>query len=260
MQEILIFKKEKLRKVGLNKIKIKKGLLYTRDGTWIKEIRHHTYHLGITDFTQVNLGPISRFEAVAKNGPIREGADLAIIESMKSLYPIPAPFNGEILEISHKPSKYPSILNLVPFEVWIAELKVSEKGLDIKRFMDYKQVEIWQTQPETKAVIAHPPAPEIMLEKSEQFEKHVANNYNKWVDKVIRITDTTCCGVSVVVTKKKYIRPEDKIIGYVLGMGVYAPPEIASKIKEKITRVTVEIKGGFFGEYFHFEFYPPQKF
>jgi glycine cleavage system H lipoate-binding protein len=206
----------------------------------------------------MNLGPISRFEAVAKIGPINEGADLAIIESMKSLYPIPAPFTGEILEISHKPSKYPSILNLVPYEIWIAKLQVDEKGLDIKKFMDYVQVEEWQSQPETKAEIAHPPAPEIVLEKSEQFEKHVADNVNKWVDRVIRVTDTTCCGVSVVVTKKKYIRLEDKIIGYVLGIGMYAPPDIAVKIKDKINRVTVEIKEGFFGEFYHFEFYPPQ--
>jgi glycine cleavage system H lipoate-binding protein len=214
--------------------------------------------MGITDFTQTNLGPISRFEAVAKIGKISEGADLAIIESMKSLYPIPAPFTGGILEISHKPSKYPSILNVVPYEIWIAKLKVNEQGIEIKRFMDHKQVEEWQNQPETKAEIAHPPAPEIVLEKSEQFEKHVADNVKKWVDKVIRITDTTCCGVSVVVTKKKYIRPEDKIIGYVLGIGMYAPPRIAAKVKDKITRVTVEIKEGFFGEFFHFEFFPPQ--
>ena len=68
-----------------------------------------------------------------------------------------------------------------------------------------------------------------------------------------------CCGVSVVVTKKKYIRPEDKIVGYVLGIGMYAPPKLAELIKGKIDRVTVEIKEGFFGDYYHFEFYPPQQ-
>ncbi|MHA1917374.1 MAG: glycine cleavage system protein H [Candidatus Ranarchaeia archaeon] len=242
----------------MKKYRIKKGLLYTREGTWLKKKRNDIYLLGITDFTQANLGPIISFEPIHKSGFVNRGADLFLLECLKVLYPISAPFSCELVEINPKPVKYPSILNSSPFDIWLAKLRlIDEKHFSENEFMDTTEVKNFQEKPPEKASLVQNQAPDIELIDSNEFKKLVSENVQKWSEKVIRITDTTCCGVSVVVTNRKFIREEDEAIGYVLGIPLYIPPRINKKIREVIKKVKVEIKKGYFGDFFHFEFYPP---
>jgi glycine cleavage system H protein len=104
---------------------ILKDRLYTKTHEWIK-IERMTGTVGITDYAQKELQDITYVELPDVGIEVRQGEEVATVESVKHTSSIYSPVSGEIIEINERLEDEPDIINRDPYgEGWIFKIKLT---------------------------------------------------------------------------------------------------------------------------------------
>ena len=92
---------------------------------WARREEDGTLTVGMTDMSQSTAGKILHVR-VRKPGTLRPaGKPVATIESGKWAGPVPNMFDCVIVEANHTVLEDPNLLNIEPYEAWIARVKPS---------------------------------------------------------------------------------------------------------------------------------------
>jgi len=83
---------------------------YTKEHEWIV-LEGGIATVGITDFAQEQLGDIVFIELPESGQEIRQGDEVAVIESVKAAGEIHAPFNGTVIEVNETLAEEPETVN-----------------------------------------------------------------------------------------------------------------------------------------------------
>lgn len=94
---------------------------------WVRLEEQGLLSVGMTDISQTIAGKILHVR-VRKPGTLRPaGKPVATIESGKWAGPVPNVFDCVIVEANRRVLEDPSLLNLEPYDAWIARLKPAEE-------------------------------------------------------------------------------------------------------------------------------------
>jgi glycine cleavage system H protein len=81
--------------------------------------------VGLTDVAQNLAKTIISVSLKPAGKPVKAGRSLATVESGKWVGPVPAPVDGEVVEVNEVLASRPGLLNSDPYgEGWVAKLKV----------------------------------------------------------------------------------------------------------------------------------------
>lgn len=81
--------------------------------------------VGLTDVAQNLAKTIISVSLKPAGKPVKAGRSLATVESGKWVGPVPAPVDGEVVEVNEALASRPGLLNSDPYgEGWVAKLRV----------------------------------------------------------------------------------------------------------------------------------------
>ncbi len=111
------------------------SIRYTRDHEYIR-LEDEGAVVGITDYAQAQLGDVVFVELPALGKRLSQGAEAAVVESVKAASGVNAPASGEVLEINHALEETPALVNEDPGgKGWFLKLKLSNPT-EIEALMD----------------------------------------------------------------------------------------------------------------------------
>ena len=100
---------------------------YTADHEWMRMEGGDTAVVGITDFAQEQLGDIVFVELPAVGRQVKQGEDVAVIESVKAAADCKAPATGTVLEINPLLADEPGKINQDPQgDGWFFRMKLAK--------------------------------------------------------------------------------------------------------------------------------------
>jgi glycine cleavage system H protein len=98
---------------------------YTKDHEYIR-LEDDGAIVGITDYAQAQLGDVVFVELPALGKRLIQGAEAAVVESVKAASGVNAPASGEVLEVNHALEEAPALVNEDPGgKGWFLKLKLS---------------------------------------------------------------------------------------------------------------------------------------
>jgi glycine cleavage system H protein len=101
---------------------------YTRDHEYVR-LDGDVATVGITDHAQSQLGDIVFVELPAIGKSVEQGAEAAVVESVKAASEVYAPLSGEIVEVNGALEGDPAKVNADPLgEGWFLKLKVKDRS------------------------------------------------------------------------------------------------------------------------------------
>ena len=101
-------------------------LLYTREHEWVRREDDGTVSVGVTDHAQSLLGDLVYVELPDIGQEVDEGADMAVVESVKAASDVYAPIAGTVAEVNEALADTPETINSDPYgEGWIVKLQPS---------------------------------------------------------------------------------------------------------------------------------------
>jgi glycine cleavage system H protein len=99
---------------------------YTKDHEYIR-IDGDIAVVGITDFAQQQLGDVVFVELPEPGKTVKQGAETAVIESVKAASEVYAPVSGEIIAVNSRLEGAPGLINEDPSgEGWFIRLRLSD--------------------------------------------------------------------------------------------------------------------------------------
>lgn len=99
---------------------------FNESHTWAK-VDQSTATVGISDFAQKELGEIVYVELPKIGSKVKQGDEIAVLESTKSAVDIYTPLSGEIIEINHTLFTTPEKINhSSQDEGWLYKMKITE--------------------------------------------------------------------------------------------------------------------------------------
>ena len=107
--------------------------MYTRDHEWIIN-EAGSLLIGITDFAQNAMGDIVFVSLPETDIAITRGGELLTLESVKSVAPVYAPFDGTVIEINTALEDAPELINQDPYGAWM--VRFSAENYDAAALMD----------------------------------------------------------------------------------------------------------------------------
>lgn len=110
-------------------------LKYTQEHTWLKAGPDGTFDVGITFHAQDALGDIVFVEPPALGRKVRQGEQIAVVESVKAASDIPSPVAGEIVAVNAELADAPEKINADPYGAWMFRIRPDEVG-DIAGLLD----------------------------------------------------------------------------------------------------------------------------
>ncbi len=116
---------------------------FTRDHEWIR-VEGDVATVGITDYAQAQLGDVVYAELPAVGKSVKQGDDLAVVESAKTASDVYAPISGEVVEGNAAiAGENWQIINDEPQAGgWFVKVKIADKGefdglMDEVAYADY---------------------------------------------------------------------------------------------------------------------------
>lgn len=112
---------------------------YTPTHEWIQSLGDPTLmRVGITDFAQKEITDVVFVELPKIGKKIVQGAEAAIIESVKAAFSIYAPMSGDVTAVNHEIESNPGLVNADPYgNGWLFEVRVTTPE-EWKRLLDDK--------------------------------------------------------------------------------------------------------------------------
>jgi glycine cleavage system H protein len=83
---------------------------YTKDHEWVS-VDGDIGTIGITDYAQHQLGDIVFVELPDIGRAVAQGAEAAVVESVKAASEVFSPVGGEVLEVNHALEADPALVN-----------------------------------------------------------------------------------------------------------------------------------------------------
>ena len=123
------------------------NLKYTETHEWIK-VENDTATIGITDYAVSKLGDIVFLDLPKEGVNVKKGGPFCSIESVKAVFDINSPVNGQITEANK-----PLADNLELFKEdsyskgWIIKIKIANKS-ELDSLMDAKKYEEYVSKEE----------------------------------------------------------------------------------------------------------------
>jgi glycine cleavage system H protein len=111
---------------------------FTEDHEWLDVEGDHAT-VGITDYAQEQLGDIVFVEVPESGIMLDQGADAAVVESVKAASDVFAPVSGEILEGNDALADEPALVNTSPEEDgWFFRMALSDAD-ELEALMNAKE-------------------------------------------------------------------------------------------------------------------------
>jgi glycine cleavage system H protein len=101
-------------------------LKYTSSHEWLLLDGEHVT-VGITDHAQEQLGELVFVELPEVGTEVKQGDDLAVVESVKTASDVYAPVSGEVVAVNDSLDDEPSQVNATPFDNgWLFKLRLTQ--------------------------------------------------------------------------------------------------------------------------------------
>ena len=108
---------------------------YTKEHEWIR-VEDGVGVVGITEYAQEQLGDIVYVELPEVGAGMTQGAEAAVVESVKAASEIYAPVGGEVTEVNQNLADNPGTVNTDAMgEGWFFKMKIADTG-EVDRLMD----------------------------------------------------------------------------------------------------------------------------
>ena len=108
---------------------------YTKEHEWIR-VEEGVGVVGITEYAQEQLGDIVYVELPEVGAGMTQGAEAAVVESVKAASEIYAPVGGEVTEVNQNLADNPATVNTDAMgEGWFFKMKIADTG-EVARLMD----------------------------------------------------------------------------------------------------------------------------
>jgi glycine cleavage system H protein len=102
------------------------SVYYTRDHEWVS-VDGDAATVGVTDFAQGQLGDVVFVEVPEAGRALSQGAEAAVVESVKAASDVYAPVSGTVTEGNQAVVDEPSLVNTDPEgEGWFFRLTLSD--------------------------------------------------------------------------------------------------------------------------------------
>ncbi len=117
-------------------------LKYSKEHIWVR-VERGSAVIGITDFAQEELGPVSGVELPDVGDELDQDDSIGSIEARKTVADIYAPFSGTVLAVNQEVLDNPSLVNDDPYDGgWLVEVELADveelKGLmSVDDYADY---------------------------------------------------------------------------------------------------------------------------
>jgi glycine cleavage system H protein len=108
---------------------------YTKDHEYVR-VDGDTATIGITDYAQQQLGDVVFVELPKVGGVVKQGAEAAVVESVKAASEVYAPVSGEIVAVNEALIGTPGTVNEDPEgKGWFMKIKLKDAG-ELASLMD----------------------------------------------------------------------------------------------------------------------------
>ncbi|MCH6590309.1 MAG: glycine cleavage system protein GcvH [Rhodospirillales bacterium] len=108
---------------------------YTKEHEWIR-VEDGVGVVGITEYAQEQLGDIVYVELPEVGAGMTQGAEAAVVESVKAASEVYAPVGGEVTEVNQNLADNPGTVNTDAMgEGWFFKMKIADTG-EVARLMD----------------------------------------------------------------------------------------------------------------------------
>lgn len=108
---------------------------FSKDHEWI-DVAGDVATVGITDYAQSQLGDVVFVEVPEAGRSLAQGAEAAVVESVKAASDVYAPVTGEVVEGNAALTDTPDLVNTAPeTEGWFFKLKLSNPA-ELDALMD----------------------------------------------------------------------------------------------------------------------------
>ena len=102
-------------------------LKYSKEHVWVR-VEGNTAVIGITDFAQEELGPVSGVELPEEGDEVEQDDSIGSIEARKTVADIYAPFSGSVVSVNQEVLDNPALLNDDPYDGgWLAEVTLVDQ-------------------------------------------------------------------------------------------------------------------------------------
>jgi glycine cleavage system H protein len=101
-----------------------KELKYAKTHEWVR-VEDGLAFVGISDYAQESLGDIVYVEPPEEGQEVKQGEEVATIESVKAASPIYAPVSGRIERLNPLLEKTPELINQKPYEAFLFAVRMS---------------------------------------------------------------------------------------------------------------------------------------
>ena len=109
---------------------------YTEDHEWVLMEDEEIGVIGITDYAQDQLGEVVYVELPEVGQEVSQGADTAVIESVKAAGEVKSPVTGVVVEINDALVDEPEKVNADPTgDGWFIKVKLSDPS-ELESLMD----------------------------------------------------------------------------------------------------------------------------
>ena len=101
-----------------------KELKYAKSHEWVRAEGELAF-VGISDYAQESLGDIVYLEPPEAGQEVKQGEEVATIESVKAASPIYAPVSGKVERLNPQLAKKPELINQQPYEAFLFAIRMS---------------------------------------------------------------------------------------------------------------------------------------
>jgi glycine cleavage system H protein len=104
-------------------------LNYTKQHEWIMMTEDYIGVVGITDYAQEKLADIVFVELPDKDSEVKQGEQIAVVESVKAISDIFSPASGRIIEVNKELEDSPELINGDPYgDGWICKIDIKDRN------------------------------------------------------------------------------------------------------------------------------------
>ena len=108
---------------------------YTREHEWLR-VDGDLATIGISDHAQQQLGDLVFVELPEVGRQVRQGGNLAVVESVKAASDVYAPIDGEVIETNSAVAEDPALVNRSPEDAgWFCKLRIADQS-QLTKLMD----------------------------------------------------------------------------------------------------------------------------
>jgi glycine cleavage system H protein len=102
-------------------------LRYTEHHEWIQMTEDYIVIMGITDYAQEQLSDIVFVELPERDVEVKQGEQIAVVESVKAISDIFSPVSGRIVEVNREIEDSPELINSDPYgDGWICKIDIKD--------------------------------------------------------------------------------------------------------------------------------------